>query len=107
MQSVYGRLKANPASRSRWKSDRFKRIFAIMNTTQKPVSALTLQLLTWIASQPRTYADAMEAWSTSCPRMPIWEDAVSEGLIEVNGTGAMRERKITLSARGQALLRHS
>jgi hypothetical protein len=78
-----------------------------MDATQKQVSALTLQLLTWIATQPRTYADAMEAWRTSCPRMPIWEDAVSEGLIEVNGSGAMRDRKITLSARGQALLKHS
>jgi hypothetical protein len=81
--------------------------FAAMDTAQKPVSALTLQLLTWIATQPRTYADAMEAWRTSCPRMPIWEDAVSEGLIEVNGSGAMRDRKVTLSAGGQALLKHS
>jgi hypothetical protein len=78
-----------------------------MDATQKPVSALTLQLLTWIATQPRTYADAMEAWRTSCPRMPIWEDAVSEGLIEVNGSGAMRDRRVTLSARGQTLLKHS
>jgi hypothetical protein len=78
-----------------------------MDATQKPVSALTLQLLTWIATRPRTYADAMEAWRTSCPRMPIWEDAVSEGLIEVNGSGAMRDRRVTLSARGQTLLKHS
>jgi hypothetical protein len=49
----------------------------------------------------------MEAWRTSCPRMPIWEDAVSEGLIEVNGSGAMRDRRVTLSARGQTLLKHS
>jgi hypothetical protein len=81
--------------------------FAAMDTTQKPVGALTLQLLTWIGTQPRTYADAMEAWRTSCPRMPIWEDAVSEGLIEVNGSGAMRDRKVTLSARGRTLLKHS
>jgi hypothetical protein len=74
---------------------------------QKPASALTLQLLTWIATQPRTYADVMEAWRTTCPRMPIWEDAISEGLIEVNGTGGMRDRKVTLSPRGQALFERS
>jgi hypothetical protein len=72
---------------------------------QKP-SALTVQLLTWIATQPRTYGDVMEAWRTTCPRMPIWEDAISGGLIEVKGAGAMRERKVTLSARGQTLLEH-
>jgi len=75
-----------------------------MDTAEKPISALTLQLLAWISTQPRTYGEAMEAWRTNCPRMPIWEDAVSDGLIEVNGVGAMRDRKITLSARGQVLL---
>jgi hypothetical protein len=78
-----------------------------MDTMQKPISALTLQLLTWIATQPRTYGDAMEAWRTTCPRMPIWEDAISDGLIDVSGAGAMRERGVTLSARGRALLKHS
>ena len=75
-----------------------------MDTAEKPISALTLQLLAWISTRPRTYGEAMEAWRTNCPRMPIWEDAVSDGLIEVNGVGAMRDRKITLSARGQVLL---
>jgi len=75
-----------------------------METIEKP-GALTIQLLTWVGTRPRTYGDAMEAWRTTCPRMPIWEDALSEGLIEVSGTGAMRERKVALSVRGQALLR--
>jgi len=78
-----------------------------MSTVEKPVSALTLQLLTWISAQPRTYADAMDAWRTTCPRMPIWEDALSEGLVELNGSGAMRDRNVTLSVRGQALLDRS
>jgi hypothetical protein len=37
---------------------------------------LVLDLVEWIATQPRPYADVMEAWRTSCPRFPIWEDAV-------------------------------
>jgi hypothetical protein len=68
------------------------------------LSALTLQLLTWVAEQPRTYGEAMEAWRTNCPRMPIWEDAMSQGLININGSGAMREREVTLSQRGRAVL---
>jgi hypothetical protein len=68
------------------------------------LSALTLQLLTWVAEQPRTYGDVMEAWRTSCPRMPIWEDAMSQGLIDINGSGTMREREVKLSQRGRAML---
>jgi hypothetical protein len=68
------------------------------------LSALTLQLLSWVGEQPRTYGEAMDAWRTTCPRMPIWEDAVSQGLIAINGAGAMRERKVTLSPRGRAAL---
>ena len=37
---------------------------------------LVLDLLEWISNRPRTYAEVMDAWQTSCPRFPIWEDAV-------------------------------
>ena len=47
--------------------------------------ALTLQLLAWIAARPRTYGETMEAWRTTCPRLTIWEDAVSDGLVTVDG----------------------
>jgi hypothetical protein len=46
----------------------------------------------------------MEAWTTTCPRMPIWEDAVSEGLVRVEGEGRMRERMVGLTPRGRTLL---
>jgi hypothetical protein len=42
---------------------------------------LTAQLLEWIASRPRTRSDVIEAWSSSCPRLTIWEDAISDGLV--------------------------
>jgi hypothetical protein len=44
-------------------------------------AALVLDLLEWLAAGPRPYAEAMEAWRTSCPRLTIWEDAVDEGLV--------------------------
>lgn len=46
-------------------------------------SALIVELLAWIDARPRTYRETMDAWRTSCPRMPVWEDATSDGLVEV------------------------
>lgn len=46
-------------------------------------SALTLQLLAWLAERPRSYAETIEAWKTSCPRLTIWEDALVDGLVRV------------------------
>lgn len=43
---------------------------------------LILDLVEWVARRPRPYGEVMEAWRTSCPRMPVWEDAVERGLIE-------------------------
>jgi hypothetical protein len=46
----------------------------------------------------------MEAWRTSCPRMPIWEDAVSNGLVALRSGSTMRNRNVVLTALGQAVL---
>ncbi len=73
---------------------------------EKPVSALTLQFLEWIASSPRTYAQAMEAWRTSCPRMSIWEDALLGGLIQVTSgpSGTMSMSHVRLTESGWTVL---
>jgi hypothetical protein len=47
-----------------------------------PVGALILDLLEWIGAQPRAYSEVMDAWRTSCPRLPVWEDANERGFIE-------------------------
>ena len=47
-----------------------------------PVDALILDLLEWIGSRPRAYADVMDAWRTSCPRLPVWEEANERGFVE-------------------------
>ena len=36
-----------------------------------PNDALTLQLLEWISSGRRTYAEVLEAWHSTCPRLSI------------------------------------
>jgi hypothetical protein len=45
--------------------------------------APTLELLAWVSSHPRTYAEAMDACRTHCPRLTVWEDAVLAGLVRV------------------------
>lgn len=46
-----------------------------------PNKPLVLDLLAWLAEAPRPYADVMAAWRTSCPRLPIWEDACDHGFV--------------------------
>jgi len=66
-------------------------------------SALTLQFLDFIADG-RTYGETMEAWRSTCPRLPIWEDAVRLGLVRIENGGAMNSSRIVLTARGAAHL---
>jgi D-3-phosphoglycerate dehydrogenase len=47
-----------------------------------PVDALVLDLLEWVGPSPRPYVEVMEAWRTSCPRLPVWEDANERGFVE-------------------------
>jgi hypothetical protein len=46
-----------------------------------PVDALILDLLEWIGPGERPYAEVMDAWRTSCPRLPVWEDANARGYL--------------------------
>ena len=45
------------------------------------LTPLTIDFLTWLAPTPRPYAEVMEAWRTSCPRLTVWEDACDAGLV--------------------------
>lgn len=45
------------------------------------VDTLVLDLLEWIGPNPRPYADVLDAWRTSCPRLPVWEEATDRGFI--------------------------
>ena len=48
-----------------------------------PVQALILDLLEWIAPRPRPYSEVIEAWRTSCPRLPVWEEATERAFVEL------------------------
>jgi len=52
---------------------------------------LVLDLVEWIAREPRLYSEVIETWRTSCPRLTIWEDAVDRGFVTretIAGAGA-------------------
>jgi hypothetical protein len=68
-----------------------------MNQTPT-VSAPTAQLLFWIAEQPRRYAETIEVWRTSCPRLAVWEDALADDLVRVD------RGRVLLTAAGRELL---
>jgi len=67
------------------------------------VDSLILDLLAWIGDEPRPYAEVMEAWRTSCPRLPVWEEATERGLVSrrrVPGAGPL----VSVSAAGAEYL---
>jgi hypothetical protein len=75
------------------------------------VDTLVLDLLEWIGPNPRPYAEVLEAWRTSCPRLPVWENAIDRGfiarhhaaghgaLVSVSPPGAEHLRKYRQAAR--------
>ncbi|MFT4277905.1 MAG: hypothetical protein QM576_16255 [Rhodopseudomonas sp.] len=67
-----------------------------------PPSSGLLEFLQWVAAQPRTYRETMDAWRTSCPRLPVWEDAVDARLVERVNVG--QTTLVQLTGVGRELL---
>ncbi|HXA64899.1 MAG TPA: hypothetical protein VNV82_07090 [Bryobacteraceae bacterium] len=69
------------------------------------MSPPVLELLAWVSRRPRTYAEAMEAWRTTCPRHSAWEDALLDGLIVVTESEDARQPSmVAVTGRGRAVL---
>jgi hypothetical protein len=64
---------------------------------------LVLDLVEWIAREPRPYAEVLETWRTSCPRLTIWEDAVDRGY--VTRRPSAEGVRVTVTESGEKLLR--
>jgi hypothetical protein len=45
------------------------------------IEPLLDDLVGWVAKEEREYREVMEAWRSSCPRLPVWEEANSRGLL--------------------------
>ena len=67
-----------------------------------PVEALILDLLDWLTMRDRTYEEVMDAWRTSCPRLPVWEEANDRGLIARERTNG--QSMIRVTSKGLALV---
>ena len=66
------------------------------------VDTLVLDLIEWIAKEPRRYSEVMDAWRTSCPRLMVWEEAGERGLVcRMPGADPM----VALTALGEQFLR--
>lgn len=63
--------------------------------------ALVLDLVEWIAKAPRPYEEVMDAWRTSCPRLPVWETACDRGYV------ARARSQVLVTDEGLALLRRA
>lgn len=64
---------------------------------------IMIQFLEWVAARPRRREDVLDAWQSSCPRFPVWEDARADGLVRQSG-GDTGERRVELTERGRAML---
>jgi len=67
------------------------------------VDSLLLDLLEWIGPGARSYDEVLEAWRTSCPRLPVWEEAQDRSLV-VGRYEPGRGRLLSVSAAGWDLL---
>jgi hypothetical protein len=66
--------------------------------------SLVLDLVEWIAREPRLYSEVIETWRTSCPRLTIWEDAVDRGYVareSITGVGV----RVAVTESGEKFLR--
>jgi hypothetical protein len=68
------------------------------------VESLVLGLLDWIGETPRPYVEVLEAWRTSCPRLPVWEEANARGLV-ARSRGEDGQALVSVTPQGSELLR--
>jgi len=68
------------------------------------LTPLILDFLAWLVARPRPYAEVMDVWRTSCPRLTVWEDAIDGGLVAHQPAPDGRAM-VAITPRGAALLK--
>ena len=58
--------------------------------------------LQWLERSERPYAEVMDAWRTSCPRLPVWEDANDRGFVAL--ASVQGETVVRVTQAGRAFL---
>ena len=69
-------------------------------------TVLLLDLVEWVAQQPRPYQQVMEAWRSTCPRLTIWEYAVHAGLVKLT-PGEDSTTWVRVTGQGKAFLKEN
>lgn len=72
----------------------------------QPLDPLVLDLVEWVAKEPRPYSAVIDAWRTSCPRLTVWEDAVDRGLVKRQPVEGQPMR-VVVTETGEAFLREN
>jgi hypothetical protein len=62
------------------------------------LTPLICDLLEWLEREPRSHAEVMERWRTSCPRLPVWEEATDKGFVSRRG------RLVEVTPQGRSFL---
>ena len=71
-----------------------------MSSSPSDLDPQIRDLVEWVAASPRTCAEVMDAWRTSCPRLTVWEDAIERGfLVRLPGSGATAGVAVTEAGR--------
>ena len=59
------------------------------------VEVLVLDLVEWVSRQDRSHEETMDAWRTSCPKLPVWEDANDHGLVCIENNNGRSSVRVT------------
>lgn len=64
------------------------------------IASLLRDMLRFVADE-RDYFEVMEAWRTSCPRLPIWEEATERALVtRARNESGLSVVRVTAKGRG-------
>jgi hypothetical protein len=74
-------------------------------TEATTLDPLVLDFVEWIAKEPRAYADVLDAWRTSCPRLTVWEDAIDRGLVMRKPVKGESRTRVEVTEAGRRFLR--
>ena len=73
------------------------------NDVSDTVESLIRDLLEWVGPSTRPYDEVIDAWRTSCPRLPVWEEANERGFLTAHYE-AGRGRFISVTEAGREYL---
>lgn len=62
---------------------------------------LVRDLVVWCAASPRTYAEVIGAWRTSCPRLMVWEEAIERRWLETRNENGILVVRATPAGHAQ------